>query len=131
MSTTVNQPRQKRAKLVQRQSGNVLLSQVKWCSSRLCRLVGYQFRRRLKSDEALVMVYPKDSVSATSIHMFFVFTPLTVIWINSLGRVPSVQLAKPWRPYYASPEPACYVLEAHPDFIAQLHPGDEVDFRFD
>jgi uncharacterized membrane protein (UPF0127 family) len=131
MPTPTTQARSKRVRLVERQSGKVLLSEVKWCRSRLCRLVGYQFRRRLNLDEALVMVYPKDSVSATSIHMFFVFTPLAVVWINSLGRVTSVQLAKPWRPYYASPEPASYVLEAHPAFLSQLHPGDEVDFLCD
>jgi uncharacterized membrane protein (UPF0127 family) len=50
------------------------------------------------------------------------------VWINNQGRVTSAQIAKPWRPYYASPEPARYVLETSPDFLNHIAVGDEVDF---
>ena len=115
-------------KIVDRHTGRVLLASARWCSSFWCRFIGFQFRRRLKPGEALILVYHKDSISATSIHMFFVFTPLTVVWINRQGRVTSVQLAQPGRPYYASPEPASYVLETSPELVDLFQPGDEVDF---
>ena len=118
----------RKVNVVQRDTGQTLLEEVRWCSSYGCKLVGFQFRRRLKSEEALILVYNQDSVRSTSIHMFFVFTPLTVVWVNRQGRVTSVQLAQPWRPYYASPEPASYVLETSPELIDLFHPGDEVDF---
>jgi uncharacterized membrane protein (UPF0127 family) len=118
----------KSVNLVHRTTGQVLLASVHWCSSFWCRLVGFQFRRHLKPGEALILVYHKDSISATSIHMFFVFTPLTVVWINQHGKVTDVQLAQPWRPYYASPEPARYVLETACELIGLIHPGDEIDF---
>jgi uncharacterized membrane protein (UPF0127 family) len=63
----------------------------------------------LKPGEALLLVMAKDSIAQTSIHMFFVFFPIAAIWINKAGKITSAQLAKPWRPYYASPEPAQYV----------------------
>ncbi len=118
----------KQVKIVHRATGKVLVESARWCHSRLCRLLGLQFRRRLKPNEALLLVMAKDSIAQTSIHMFFVFFPITAVWINSAGKVTHKQLAKPWRPYYASPEPAQYVLEISPSFLKKIKVGDEVDF---
>jgi len=118
----------KQVKIVHRASGKVLVESARWCHSRLCRLLGLQFRRRLKPNEALLLVMAKDSIAQTSIHMFFVFFPITAVWVNSAGKVTHKQLAKPWRPYYASPEPAQYVLEISPSFLKKIKVGDEVDF---
>ena len=115
--------------VINRRTGEVLLPSARWCSSRLCRLRGLQYRLRLRPGEALILVKPRDSVVSTSIHMLFVFFPLAVVWINSQGRVTSAQFAKPWHPYYASPEPACCVLETAPEFLERIKVGDEIDFN--
>jgi uncharacterized membrane protein (UPF0127 family) len=60
--------------------------------------------------------------------MLFVFTSLGVVWINRRGQVTHVQLAKPWRPYYASPKPACFVLETSPEFLEKISVGSEVEY---
>jgi len=60
--------------------------------------------------------------------MFFVFTSLAVVWINDQGRVTHKELARPWRPYYASPVPARYVLETTADFFERVSSGDDLDF---
>lgn len=117
-----------RVKVVNRNTGQSLIESAKWCQSRLCRLIGFQFRRRLKPGEALILVHNKDTIGGSSIHMFFVFTSLAVVWANSQGVVTHVKLARPWRPHYASPTPACYVLEMSPDFIERISVGDELDF---
>ena len=114
--------------VVRRGTGEVLVASARWCSSSLCRLRGLQFRRGLASGEALILVEEMDTIMNSSIHMFFVFFPIAAVWINSQGRVTSAQLAKPWRPYYASPAPARYVLETSPDFLDRIAIGDEVDF---
>jgi hypothetical protein len=111
-----------------RATGEVLVESARWCSSRLCRLRGLQFRRKLEPGQGLILVKDKDSIASTSIHMFFVFFPIAAVWINSAGRVTSAQLAKPWRPYYASPEPARYVLETTSDILERIRVGDEIDF---
>jgi len=116
-------------KVINRETRQVLIESARWCSSRLCRLRGLQFRRRLKPGEALILAKDKDSVANSSIHMFFVFFPIAAIWINSKGKVTSAQLAKPWRPYYASPEPASYVLETSPEFLDKVTIGEELDFE--
>ncbi len=120
--------KKKYVNILNRDTGQVLIQSARWCSSRLCRLRGMQFRRNLKIGEALILVKDKDSIANTSIHMFFVFFPIAAIWINSKGKVTSAQLAKPWRPYYASPEPATYVLETSPDFLDKVSIGDYLDF---
>lgn len=111
-----------------RATGEILIQSARWCSSRLCRLRGLQFRRRLKPGEALILVKDKDSIANSSIHMFFVFFEIAAVWINKKGKVTSAQIAKPWRPYYASPEPASYVLETSPDFLERISVGDELEF---
>jgi uncharacterized membrane protein (UPF0127 family) len=111
-----------------RETGEILIESARWCASRICRLIGLQFRRRLNPGEALILVKDKDSIANSSIHMFFVFFPIAAIWINSKGKVTSAQLAKPWRPYYASSEPACYVLETSPDLLEKISEGDILDF---
>jgi uncharacterized membrane protein (UPF0127 family) len=118
----------KYVKLVHRETGEVLIDSALWCESRLCRLRGLQFSKPPKPGEGLLLVMPKESVVETSIHMFFVFFPIAAVWINNQGQVTSAQLAKPWRPYYASPKPAQYVLETTPDFLEKISVGEDVDF---
>lgn len=110
-------------------TNDVMIQSARWCSSRLCRLRGLQFRVRLKPGEALILVKDKDSVASSSIHMFFVFFPIAAVWVNSKGKVTSAQLAKPWRPYYASAEPAAYVIETAPDFLEKISVGDTIEFQ--
>jgi len=114
--------------VVKHGTGEVIIHSARWCSSRLCRLRGLQYRRHLEPGEALILVKPADSIVNSSIHMFFVFFPIAAVWINQHGRITSAQLARPWRPYYASPEPARYVLEASPDLLNRIAVGDELDF---
>lgn len=115
-------------KLVNEATREVLIESVRWCSSALCRLRGLQFRSKLDPGEAILLANPKEGITASSIHMFFVFFPIAAVWINEKGKVTSAQLAKPWHPYYASPEPARYVLETHPEFLEKISIDDWVKF---
>jgi len=115
-------------KIVRRDTGEVLIESARWCESRFCRLRGLQFSKSPKPGEGLLMVMPKENIAATSIHMFFVFFPIAAVWINNQGQVTYTALAKPWRPYYASPTPARYVLETDPEFLDHISVGDDVDF---
>ena len=111
-----------------RRTGKVIIEAARWCSSIGCKFLGFQFRRNLLADEALILVHNKDTIRGSSIHMLFVFTELAAIWINDQGRVTSCQLARPWRLHYASPEPARYVLEGDPGLLDLIEVGDEIDF---
>jgi len=109
--------------------GSLLLPQARWCTSFFCKLRGLTFRRRLGTEDALVLVEAADSVSATSIHMIFVFCSIAAIWINSAGEVVDCRLAKPFRPIYVARAPARYVLEGPPALLEIFQPGDRVQFE--
>lgn len=121
--------KRKQVRVIHQESKQTLLESARWCSSRLCRLRGLQFRRNLKQGEAIILVKDKDSIANSSIHMFFVFFPIAAIWVNKKGKVTSAQLAKPWRPYYASPEPATYVIESTPEILEKVNVGDFLEFQ--
>ena len=121
--------KKKFVRVINQETNQVLIESARWCSSRLCRLRGLQFRRKLRKDEALILVKDKDSVANSSIHMFFVFFPIAAIWVNKKGKVTSAQIAKPWRPYYASAEPAAYVIETSPDILDMVAAGDILQFQ--
>ncbi len=83
---------------------------------------------RVSAEADLVLVEGAESRAATSIHMFFVPFPISVIWINTAGRVVDKALALPWRPFYAPRAPARYTLEAEPALLERVAIDDELDF---
>lgn len=109
--------------------GQPLLKQVKWCASFGAKLRGLMFRRSLAPDEGLVLVEARSSIAATSIHMFFVPFDIAAIWLDEDYRVVHKVLAKTWRPFYASPQPARYVLEGPPALLDQITIGEQLQFE--
>ena len=61
---------------------------------------GLTFRRSLAPQEGLLLVQRNDSRVEATIHMFFMWIDLAVVWINMDNEVVDVQLAKRWRPAY-------------------------------
>jgi uncharacterized membrane protein (UPF0127 family) len=100
-----------------------------WCESFVSKLRGYTFHHNLAMDEGKLLVERHDNRVDTSIHMMFVWTDLTVAWINSENEVVDVVLAKAWRPFYAPARPARYILEIHPARFGEFKVGDHVEFE--
>jgi uncharacterized membrane protein (UPF0127 family) len=107
----------------------VLLSRVRWCSSFMCKLRGLMFRRALHPGEGLILVELRPSRTATAIHMLFVPFAIAVVWLDDNFKVVDTRLARPWRPFYAPAAPARYTLEAAPDLLNQVRPGDTLAFE--
>jgi hypothetical protein len=109
-------------------TGKIALARAKWCASAWCHFKGLQGRFSLPDDEGLLFVYPAESIIATSIHMFFVFFSIGVIWLDAQGKVVDKKLAQPWRPYYAPRSPAQYFIEARPSILERVNIGDVLKF---
>lgn len=73
-------------------------------------------------------MFPKESRSNTTIHMFFVFFQIGVIWLDSSGQIVDKTLAKPWRPMYAPRLPAQFFIEANPSILDRVNIGDSIRF---
>ncbi|MBN1564801.1 MAG: DUF192 domain-containing protein [Anaerolineae bacterium] len=121
-------PGEASASEVSRQSNQIVLARAKWCKSLWCQFKGLQMRRSLPEDEGLLFDFRRESVVATSIHMFFVFFAIAAVWLDAEGRVVDAKLAKPWRPAYAPAKPARYLIEARPSLLDRVQIGDHLTF---
>lgn len=110
-------------------SNDILLNQVRWCSSFVCKLRGLMFRRELAEGEGLLMVEPRASRTGTAIHMLFMAFPIATIWLDDEFVVVDKVYAKPWRLIYAPSSAARYTLEAHPSLLDRVHIGDRLLFE--
>lgn len=118
-------------RLVNRTTGEVLATGVKFCRTLWSRALGLMFRKGIRPNEALVFVNPRSSRAQAAIHMFFVFFPIAVIWLDEDRRVVDKALAKPFRPWYAPSRPAMYYIEGHPTLLDKVKVGDEIAFEED
>ena len=92
------------------------------------RLRGLMFRRRLGADEGLLLVGQRESRIDAAIHMFFVFFPIGVLWLDNQNRVVDRVVARPFRPVYVPRAPAVGVLECQPEVLEKVAIGDTIRF---
>lgn len=107
-------------------SGETLARRLRLCATFWARGRGLMFRRRLGEGEALLFDEGRESTLGASIHMFFVFFPIAVIWLDAGRRVVDMRLARPFRPYYAPARPARYFIEGAPALLGQVRAGDHM-----
>lgn len=103
--------------------------QAGYCVSFLCKLRGLTFRRNIPEDWGLLLVQSKDSIIDSSIHMFFMFFDLGIVWINDSGEVVDRCIAKRWLTIKAPKNPARYILEIYPERFDEFHIGDKIRFE--
>jgi uncharacterized membrane protein (UPF0127 family) len=115
--------------LVNQTTGQRLASRVKLCDTYWTKLQGLMFRRTLDADQVLVFCYDRESIVETTIHMFFVFFSIAVVWLDAERRVVDKALAKPFRPYYAPKTAAQYYVEGDPGLLEQIQIGDQLAFE--
>ena len=109
--------------------GQPLLHRVQWCASFGSKLRGLMFRHAIDPDEGLVLAETRSSIAATSIHMFFVPFDIAAVWLDENFKVVHKVLARSWRPYYASPQAARYVLEGPPALLDRITIGETLRFE--
>ena len=104
------------------------LVRARWCSSFSCRLRGLTFRRKLNPGEGLLLVDRSESRLNASIHMWMVFFPIGVIWLDSDQCVVDAKVAKSWRVYLPA-GPAQYILEGEPSIVNGIEVGDHLGWQ--
>jgi uncharacterized membrane protein (UPF0127 family) len=110
-------------------TGQIIATEVKWCNTFFSKGRGLMFRCAIGEDEALVFVESKESIGLTSIHMFFVFFPIAVLWLDTEKKVVDKKLARPFRPCYAPQRPAQYFIEGHPNILGKVQLGDHLELE--
>lgn len=117
--------------LVNVTTGETVARRVTRCDTFWTRGRGLMFRRRLAADEAYVFPGSRDSIALTTIHMFFVFFPVAVLWLDHERKVVDVVLAYPFRMRYAPSEPARHFVEGLPTLLDKVRVGEVVDWEAD
>jgi uncharacterized membrane protein (UPF0127 family) len=119
--------------LVLKMGGQVIASKVIYCSSSASRREGLLGLDELRREEGILMAMPASRRGkrglVTSIHMLGMRFPICVAWLNEIGEVVHSTVATSRGLYYSSPEPAWYVVEAHPDLIGVLARGVVVSWE--
>lgn len=109
-------------------SGETIASHIVRCDTFWKRGCGLMFRRALDEDEVYLFVERRESVAQATIHMFFVFFPIAVVWLDGDKRVVDKVLARPFRPFYAPRQPAQYYVEGHPSLLERVDVGHQMEF---
>lgn len=109
-------------------TGQTIAQQIVRCDTFLRRGRGLMFRRALPEQAVYLFVEGRESVAQAAIHMFFVFFPIAVVWLDRERRVVDKTLARPFRPYYAPKSPAQFYVEGHPSLLDQVSLGDQLEF---
>ena len=109
-------------------TGQTIVQEIVRCDTFWKRGRGLMFRggQAVANGRAYLFVEGRESVAQTTIHMFFVFFPIAVVWLDGQKQVVTKVLARPFRPYYAPSDPAQYFVEGHPDLLEQVSVGDQL-----
>ena len=111
--------------IINKTTGELLSRETKWLNNFFTQGIGAMFKKKL--EHGLVFPLPKTSRNGATIHMFFVFTPLTVLWVNEEKVIVDKCLAQPFRVYTPDYE-AKYVIELPPEKYTKTKIGDYLDF---
>lgn len=103
----------------------VLSKNCKFCKSQISKTVGLMFRRKPKA-----LVFAFDNEKIVSLHMFFVFFPIDIIYLNKNKEV--VELKKDFKPFslYKPRKKAQYIIELPAATIQKTRTsiGDKIRF---
>jgi uncharacterized membrane protein (UPF0127 family) len=104
----------------------IISKKTKICSTILSKTIGLMFSR--KQERALIFVFRKEI--RESLHMFFVFYPIDVIFLNKDKKV--VEIKKNFRPFavYLPRNRAKYIIEAPAGSVkrSKTRVGDKISF---
>ncbi len=101
---------------------------LEYCDTFWSKLRGLMFRKRLQEDRGIILVQSGEGIIDSSIHMFFVFMNLAVIWLDNNKIVVDKKLAKRWRPLYFPAKPARFIIELNEIQYKKIDIGDEIVF---
>lgn len=89
-------------------TGNILAENVKFCNSVFSKALGLMFSSK-DEDTALVFVF--DKPKKIDLHMFFVFYPIDVLFLDKDKKI--VEIKRNFKPfsYYKATNKAKYVVE--------------------
>lgn len=110
-------------------NGVIVADKCKFCHDIFSKTRGLMFSKPLKRGEARILVAKEESTLETTIHMFFVFFSIDVVWLNSKKEVVDVKRnIRMFTPLIKPRSPAKYVMELPKGMGKFFKVGDKVEF---
>ena len=88
------------------------------------------FFKGIDSDKGLFFLNPTEDRINSAIHMFFMNFDLTIIWVDSAGKVVDKIIAKRWKTIAAPSKGAKFILETHTSRFSEYDAGDLLEFTY-
>jgi len=121
----------KRYKIVNESKNITISDSAELARSFFSRFLGLMFSKERRD---IILKFEKDSIFGSSIHMFFVFYEIDVIWVNSKLKVVDIRRKiKPFNPIdlstyklYLPKRAAKYVIELGKSSCKNVEIGDKI-----
>ncbi len=106
-------------KLINKTNKKIICKKVVFAKSAFAKFRGLMFRRQKDFDYALVFDFGRASKRTASIHMFFVFFPIDVIYLRDGKVVDIYKNVMPFTPYLEPKERADVLVELPDGAVAK------------
>ena len=116
----------KRSMICNNTRETIVSKQHKMCKSLLGKTIGLMFQPKPKT-----LLFKFNKERKNSLHMFFVFFPIDIIFLNNNQKVVELkQHLKPWQIYFPK-EKSLYIIEAPIQTIqnSKTEIGDSIRFK--
>ncbi|MBC7085137.1 MAG: DUF192 domain-containing protein [Methanomethylovorans sp.] len=97
--------------MILKPNGELLASDVEFAEGIISQTRGLMFRKSIAEKYALVFIL--STPKSVSVHMFFVFFPIDVLFLDSEKKILKTARLKPWIGLARSPENTKYIIEMH------------------
>lgn len=107
--------------------GLVIAKNIEYARTTYRKIKGLMFRKNISPDYSMIFILEKPS--KVNIHMFFVFFPIDVIFLDEKKKIRSYSRLKPWVGYKTM-EDIKYIIEMKAGTIEKFHLsiGGKMDF---
>lgn len=116
--------------LYNRTTGQKIIGKTRTAKSFFSQLRGLMFEKEKNFDYALVFVLPFESSIGASIHTFFVFFPIDVVFLDNKKKAVEIASAvKPFTPLYAPQKKAAFFIELPAGKAKGIKPGNVLEWH--
>lgn len=115
--------------MIIKHKNKVISSNPKICKTYFSKLRGLMFRKKFKNFDSLIMINKKETKHNSAIHMFFVFYPISIIWLNNEHIIVDKKRFYPFHPLYVPKLKAKYILELPIEKGETLNIGDKINIE--
>jgi uncharacterized protein len=101
---------------------------IRHANSFFAKLKGLMFERKKNFNYCLIFDMKKQAKFRNSIHMFFVFFPILVLFCDNEKKVVDKKILKPFCPLYIPKKPARYILEMPTKFENKIKLDEKINW---